>query len=371
VSNGTQGFQILVDGVIAGSFPYVAGTTQTASVQVPGDGNLHNLQVKDVANPTCNALTTVTTADCNGGGNPVCTIAVTASIAGACSAGNVPVQLNVTATNNSATFSVTVDGNAAGSFNYSNPNVIINIPGNGANHVIVVTDSSDPACTAITSIITTDCSLPCAISNLSASVASGGGSGMTHIVQVEDFQFNPNVINITVGDIVQWNWTGAIAHTSTSDLGSGPNSWNSGLLNTGATYTSPVLAEGIHPYYCIPHGAPGGIGMSGTIHVLPACNEFGQTPVQVNFNVVNGSSGGYNVVVDGNVAGNFQYIGGSSTVCFSFDCREWGISQHCCAGCWSWGLQCKCGCGNSGLQWWRESDLFDFPQPCNNRGLCE
>ena len=311
-SNGTQGFQVLVDGVLNGTFPYVSGPAQSASVQVTGDGNSHAILIRDVTNQSCSATTTVTTSDCNGGGNPVCTISVSAAVAGACSGNNVPVALTVTANNNSTTYSVTVDGSPSGTFNYNNPNVTVNVPGNGQSHTIVVTDSGDPACTATTSIVTPNCSLPCSVSNLTASVASGGQGGSIHTVNVEDFQFNPNVVNIAVGDVVQWHWTGAIAHTSTSDVTSGPDSWNSGLLNNGANFTSPVLTQGDHLYYCVPHGAPGGVGMAGTIHVSPACNEFGQATVQINFNITNGSAAGYSVLVDGNNAGNFQYVAGAA-----------------------------------------------------------
>jgi len=313
VSNGTQGFQVLVDGVVVGTFAYVGGAAQSATVLVPGDAMTHAILVRDVANQSCSASTNVVTADCNGGGNPTCSISLTAT-AGNCANGNVPVTLNVTATNNSATYNVKVDGVNAGTFNYNLPTVTVNVIGNGQPHTIVVTDSGDTACTASTQITTPNCSLPCSMTNLVASVPSGNGgpSGIEHIVNVADFQFNPNVTNITVGDVVKWVWTGAIAHTSTSDITGTPNSWNSGLLGNGATYTSPVLAEGVYGYYCIPHGAPGGVGMAGTIHVLPACNNFGQTNVQVTFNATNGGSSGYKVLVDGNVAGTFAYASGAA-----------------------------------------------------------
>lgn len=309
ISNGTQGFQVLVDGSVAGTFPYVGGTAQSASVFVPGDGQSHNITVRDVANQSCSASASVITADCGGGGNPVCTISVTASVSGGCANNNVPVTLDVNATNNGSSFIVMVDGNNAGTFNY-NATAIVNVPGDGNSHTIVVTDLDDPACTSSTQISTPDCSLPCSITDLMANISGGGSSGIIHTVNVEDFQFNPNVINITVGDVVKWNWVGAIPHTSTSDVSGTSDSWDSGLLGNGSMYTSPVLSEGEHGYYCIPHGAPGGVGMAGTIHVLPACNEFGQTAVQITFTASNGGSAGYAVLVDGNNAGTFNYIPG-------------------------------------------------------------
>ncbi len=312
VSNGTQGFQVLVDGVTAGTFQYVGGAAQSATVLVPGDAALHTLIVKDVANQSCSATTNVTTPNCIGS-NPQCSIAFTTSM-GSCSNGNVPVTIDVTAMNNAATYTVKIDGQNAGTFNYNLPTITVNVIGNGQSHTIVVTDSADPACTASAQVTTPDCNVPCAITNLIASVPSGNGgpSGIIHDVNVEDFQFNPSVVNMAAGDVVKWTWSGAIAHTSTSDTPTGANSWNSGLLSNGAIYTSPVLAEGTYGYYCVPHGAPGGIGMSGTIHVSPPCNNFGQTNVQVSFNATNGGSAGYNIFVDGNIAGSFAYNSGAA-----------------------------------------------------------
>ena len=313
VSNGTEGFQVLVDGVVAGTFPYTGGNAQSATVPVPGDAMSHTIVVRDVADPSCTATTNVVTPDC-GGGNMNCSVSVNATVSGPCANNQVPVSLDVNAANNGPDFSVTVDGNNAGTFSYSDPDVVVNVIGDGNSHTIVVTDSNDPACTASTSVVTPDCSLPCSISNISAVAAgSGGGSGgIEHIVNVEDFQFNPSVLNITVGDVVRWNWTGTIPHTSTSDVSGTPNSWDSGLLSNGSTFTSPVLEEGVYGYYCVPHGAPGGVGMSGTIHVLPECNSLGEITVQVSFDIINGSSSGYNVLVDGNNAGNFTYVAGAS-----------------------------------------------------------
>ncbi|HUR31703.1 MAG TPA: plastocyanin/azurin family copper-binding protein, partial [Saprospiraceae bacterium] len=312
-SNGNSGYQVLVDGAVAGTFQYVPGSAQSATVLVPGDEMAHTILVRDVVNQSCNATTSVTTPNCGGGGNPVCSITASASVTGSCTNNNVPVALTVNANNNGPSFTVTVDGNNIGTYNYANSPVTINVTGDGNAHAIVVTDIEDPACTASTSVVTPNCTLPCSITNLTATVAGGGGaSGIQHTVNVEDFQFNPNVVNITVGDVVKWNWTGNIPHTSTSDISGTQNSWNSGLLGNGAMFISPVLEEGVYGYYCVPHGAPGGIGMSGTIHVLPSCNSFGQTTVQVNFNATNGGNSGYSILVDGNNAGNFSYVPGTA-----------------------------------------------------------
>ncbi len=314
-SNGTNGYEILVDGVIAGSFTYLAGSGQSATINVPGDGNSHIIEVRDVDDVSCSATANITTADCNGGGSPICSVDLNAVIGGVCDANNqVPIDLTINAVDQGSTFLVTVDGINIGNFNYTGSitNITINIDGDGLDHTINITDDVDPSCTASTIINTPDCNVPCSISNLTLTAAGGGGSGTIHTVEVEDFIFNPSVINITEGDQVEWTWTGNVAHTSTSDINSGIDSWDSGLLSTGDTYISPILSEGEHPYYCIPHGNPGGSGMAGTIFVLPPCDIDDNVMVNVGFDVVGGGANGFEVLVDGLVMGSFSYIGGTA-----------------------------------------------------------
>ncbi len=318
VANG-QGYNILWDNVaVAGSpFNYNGVGQQSMTINIAGDGLPHELVVRDVADPTCDLTMTYNAPDCGqGGGEPVCSISATLGNFGTCMNMNVTANLTVNVTNGGAGFNVSIDGGPGFFYAYtgSTTNVTITLPGDGGNHTVEITDDVDPACTVVLNAVTPDCNLPCTITNLTAVASSGNGgpSGIIHIVNVEDFQFNPNTVNITVGDVVQWNWTGAIAHTSTSDISGGVNSWDSGLLNNGATYTSPLLEEGTHPYYCLPHGAPGGVGMSGVVEVLPSCNSFGQTSVLVQFTITNGGSSGYTILVDGNSAGTFSYVPGTA-----------------------------------------------------------
>ena len=318
IANG-QGYAVLWDGApVSGSpFNYSGTGQQSVTISISGDGMPHSLIVRDVAVPSCDLTMTYNAPDCGqGGGNPVCSLSGTIGNFGVCANMNVSANLAVTVANGGTGFNISIDGGPNAYHNYTGntTNINISLPGDGASHSVEITDDTDPTCIAVINTITPDCNLPCTISNLTAAASSGNGgpSGIVHNINVEDFQFNPNTINITVGDVVQWNWVGAVAHTSTSDITSGVNSWNSGLLNNGATYTSPLLDEGVHPYYCVPHGAPGGVGMSGQIHVLPACNTFGQTNVLIQFNQTNGGASGYQVLVDGNNAGSFSYVPGTA-----------------------------------------------------------
>ncbi|MGD2050200.1 MAG: plastocyanin/azurin family copper-binding protein [Chloroflexota bacterium] len=86
----------------------------------------------------------------------------------------------------------------------------------------------------------------------------------TEIVTVSDSQFTPAQVTINVGDSVQWVNEGSLPHNVNADDGS----FRSGDPATGPwTYTFTFNTPGTYPYHCEVHGAPGGIGMSGTIIV--------------------------------------------------------------------------------------------------------
>ncbi len=298
-SNGTNGYEVLVDGTQAGVFSYVGGSAQSANVHVPGDGMSHMIEVKDLDEPTCTASTNIVTADCNGGGNPTCMIDVTASVSGGCDANNeVAVDLTVTASDQGSNFSVLVDGASQGIFAYTGSitNVSINVAGDGQNHTIVVTDDIDSACTASTTVTTPDCLSGCNISQIDVSF----GVNTTHIVQVQDFEFIPDSLEILVGDTVLFDWVGNIPHTATSDAAIGPNSFDSGLLGLGSMFEFVPSATGDLPYYCIPHGAPGGIGMAGNIAVSAACLA-GNAVLNISVQSEGSSGQGFNLSLDGDL----------------------------------------------------------------------
>jgi plastocyanin len=83
-------------------------------------------------------------------------------------------------------------------------------------------------------------------------------------VEMEDFQFKPKVLVIRVGTAVKFSNRDEAEHTATSDTGV----WDSGYLAKGEEFSFTFTEPGEYPYYCIPHGAPGGQGMSATVIVL-------------------------------------------------------------------------------------------------------
>ncbi len=96
-----------------------------------------------------------------------------------------------------------------------------------------------------------------------------------HIIFVRDFEFHPKDINIAAGDTVEWQWENGI-HTTTSDVTSGIDSWNSPITSTIRVFSKVISNEGLHRYYCVPHGSPGGVGMAGTITVLGTTSVNGK-----------------------------------------------------------------------------------------------
>jgi plastocyanin/PKD repeat protein len=301
-----DGYEVLVDGQIIGTFAYDASGMNNISVNVIGDGQSHTILVRDLGDTNCSVSTNIVTPDCNAS---TCSLGLSAVESGPCDGSDqVSVELTVTDVGGGASgFTASVDGQSVGTFAYSGNGttvVSVNIAGDGQNHTITVTDIEDGTCSASADISTSNCTLPCSLDNLTLNVA-GGGNPITHIVEVRDFEFFPANIDINLGDIVRFEWTGVIEHTTTSDATDGPDSWDSGLFGQGAVYEVTPITEGVHPYYCIPHGGPGGVGMSGVINVLPANPCQGETvSLNISFESTNPGNAGYNLFVDGQLTAN-------------------------------------------------------------------
>lgn len=88
-------------------------------------------------------------------------------------------------------------------------------------------------------------------------------------VSVGDHAFDPSTITVVVGDTVTWTVSSGLPHTVSADDGS----FDSGDLNDGVTFSHTFELAGTYPYYCLFHGAPGGIGMSGIVIVEPASTD--------------------------------------------------------------------------------------------------
>jgi len=85
-------------------------------------------------------------------------------------------------------------------------------------------------------------------------------------VDVADFAFGPTELLVKAGTIVTFlHNDGGVGHTVTADDGS----WDSGRFIGGEEFAYTFDQPGVYPYYCKPHGSPGGEGMAGSVIVLP------------------------------------------------------------------------------------------------------
>jgi plastocyanin len=85
-------------------------------------------------------------------------------------------------------------------------------------------------------------------------------------VRMIDFSFEQASLLVRAGSTVTWINEDSARHTATSDTGI----WDSGSFGRGNSFSFTFDEPGVYPYYCRPHGGPGGEGMAGTIVVLPA-----------------------------------------------------------------------------------------------------
>ena len=113
-----------------------------------------------------------------------------------------------------------------------------------------------------------------------AGMLSGAGRRVhaaTTTVGVQDDLFNPASVTISVGDSVQWNWTGSNPHTVSS---TGAESFDSGAPQTAGSFSHAFNTIGSFGYLCAVHGA----AMSGTVVVqaAPPTNTPTSTPTATN-----------------------------------------------------------------------------------------
>lgn len=129
---------------------------------------------------------------------------------------------------------------------------------------------------------------------------SFSASAATHTVQISDsgdsLKFFPSSIQINVGDTIQWTWAccsvGPPPHSTTSGScatgqcvagASNGELWDSGFLNTGATFIHTFTKAGTVSYFCKTHGTQ--FGMRGAVTVVQPL------PPDYSISIPNGSAG--------------------------------------------------------------------------------
>lgn len=109
-----------------------------------------------------------------------------------------------------------------------------------------------------------------------------GYSQTSHVVHVgaDGLAFTPADLTISPMDTVVWVNDGGFHNVIADD-----NSFTSGNPSSSAwVYTHVFENTGDNPYYCVVHGGPGGVGMSGVIRVQePTSVEYeGSLPQSFN-----------------------------------------------------------------------------------------
>jgi plastocyanin len=107
-----------------------------------------------------------------------------------------------------------------------------------------------------------------------------GSSGQNASVSINNFAFNPTPITITADTTVTWKNDQDVTHTVTSDQGS-MESFNSGDLAPGATYSHTFNTAGTYDYHCSIHTSMHGqviVMTSGTSNPTPGSNQSNPSP---------------------------------------------------------------------------------------------
>jgi plastocyanin len=82
-------------------------------------------------------------------------------------------------------------------------------------------------------------------------------------------RFEPADVTVPLGGRVNWYWPpNSSGHNVVPDNGDSPP--HTGPLESGPmTHSFTFTVPGVYLYHCMAHGAAGGVGMSGTVTVLP------------------------------------------------------------------------------------------------------
>ena len=98
---------------------------------------------------------------------------------------------------------------------------------------------------------------PCARASASfflALLVAPAGFAATTGVSIQPTEFSPDQVTINVGDDVLWTWV-----SDTHDTVSFTGVWNSGVFDTGHTFSFTFTSAGAYPYSCTVHGFTGNV----------------------------------------------------------------------------------------------------------------
>ena len=125
-------------------------------------------------------------------------------------------------------------------------------------------------CSTLSSLVFSDPSG----NSLDAELSDGGGSDADYVVEVSNYMFAPDHLNINAGETVEWVNVGGLHNVdgSTDTHPNNPDSFYSGPASNDVwSYSFTFTVAGNYDYVCTPH-AP---GMAGTITVgTGGCTDY-------------------------------------------------------------------------------------------------
>lgn len=101
--------------------------------------------------------------------------------------------------------------------------------------------------------------------------ASGNAMSITHIVTQSGFSFNPQTLNVEVGDVIRWVWTGGNHNTTAVNVPVGADTWASPLDSGNQQFEYEVTVAGNYAYVCTFHSGSGMVGSFVASEAPPVC----------------------------------------------------------------------------------------------------
>jgi plastocyanin len=84
----------------------------------------------------------------------------------------------------------------------------------------------------------------------------------SHLISVEDFEFDPAFLTVNVGDTIVWIWDEGTHTTTSSTIPLGATTWNSPITSSNPVFMYVITQPGQYLYECLPHAS---MGMQGLI----------------------------------------------------------------------------------------------------------
>jgi len=95
---------------------------------------------------------------------------------------------------------------------------------------------------------------------LSILFLAGAARATIGTVEVEDFEFDPQIFTVNTGDTILWIWDEG-AHTTTStSVPAGATTWDAPITASSPIYMYMPTVPGNYNYHCTPHSSMGMLG---------------------------------------------------------------------------------------------------------------